>query len=38
MEAIDRCFSKATVEDIILALEKETGKHADWAKQTRGLT
>ncbi|CAM1508242.1 Fc.00g050900.m01.CDS01 [Cosmosporella sp. VM-42] len=32
-QAIDRCFNKNNVNDIIAALETETGQTAGWAKQ-----
>jgi 3-hydroxyisobutyryl-CoA hydrolase len=32
--AIDRCFSKATVPEILLALEQEQGPTKEWAEKT----
>lgn len=33
-EAIDRCFSFNTVDDILTALSNETGAHQAWAQET----
>jgi 3-hydroxyisobutyryl-CoA hydrolase len=33
-KAIDRCFSKDSVNDIIAALEAERGENEEWARQT----
>ena len=32
-QAIDRCFSKNSITDIIAALKEETGEHAEWAQK-----
>lgn len=33
-QAIDRIFSAGSVEEILDALDRETGDHTDWAKET----
>ncbi len=36
-DAIDRIFSAAAVEEILERLDRETGAHEDWAKETAAL-